>query len=96
MEIISESHNLESKEMLPQVLLRIFSICKTDPNFPLKDQLKSIEGEVSSLQTKLQRQISLHEKSIGIRKDLQKRIDVLEQKNYDTKSRLLDELGSGI
>lgn len=96
MEIISESNNLESKEMLPQVLLRIFSICKNDPNFPLKDQLKTIEMEVGSLQDKLRRQMSLHEKSIDIRKDLQKRIDTLDQRNYEMKSRLLDELGSDV
>ncbi|MCF8019887.1 MAG: hypothetical protein K9L62_10850 [Vallitaleaceae bacterium] len=94
MEIISESHKVESKEMLPQVLLRIFSICKNDPNFPLKDQLKEIEGEVHSLQKTLQRQISLYEKSSNLRKDLQKRVDVIDQNNYDMKSRLLDEMGS--
>jgi len=96
MEIISESHNLESKELLPQVLLRIFSICKTDPNFPLKDRLHEIEGEVHSMQQKLQRQISLHDKSVSLREDLQKRVEVLKHKNYDTKSRLLEELGSEI
>jgi len=96
MEIISESHNLETKEMLPQVLLRIFSVCKSDPNFPLKNQLKEIEGEVRSLQEKLKRQTSLLEKSTILREDLKKRIDLLEQNNYEKKSRLLDELGSGI
>ena len=96
MEIISESHNLESKELLPQVLLRIFSVCKTDPNFPLKDKLKEIEGEVHTLQTKLQRQISVHEKSSNLRQDLQKRVEAVDQKNYDMKSRLLEELGSEI
>lgn len=96
MEILSESHNLESKELLPQVLLRIFSVCKTDPHFPLKDKLKEIEGEVYTMQQKLQRQISIHEKSSGIRENLQKRVDALEQKNYETKSRLLEELGSEI
>lgn len=94
MEIISESHNLESKELLPQVLLRIFSVCKTDPNFPLKDRLHEIEGEVRTLQHKLQRQISLHDKSAALREDLQKRVEVLKHKNYDMKSRLLEELGS--
>ncbi len=94
MEIISESHNLESKELLPQVLLRIFSVCKTDPNFPLKDKLKEIDGEVRTLQQKFQRQISIHEKSSGIREVLQKRLDAVNQKNYDTRSRLLEELGS--
>jgi len=96
MEIISESHNLESKELLPQILLRIFSVCKTDPNFPLKDRIKEVEGEVGALKYKLKTQIKLLEKSSSIRMDLQKRVEVLEQKNFDMKSRLLEELGSEI
>jgi len=96
MEIISESHNLESKELLPQVLLRIFSVCKTDPNFPLKDRIKEIEREVSTLQDKLRRQTSLLDKSSSIQEDLQKRVNALDHKNFDVKSRLLEELGSEI
>jgi len=96
MEIISESQALEHKELLPQVLLRIFSVCKTDPNFPLKDNIKEIEGEVKVLQNKLRRQTSLLDKSSDIKMDLQKRISLLEQKNFNTKSKLLEELGSEI
>ena len=96
MEIISESHILEYKEVLPQVLLRIFSICKTDPNFPLKDNIKEIESEVNVLQHKLRRQSSILDKSSDIKTNLQKRIDLLEQKNFDMMSNLLEELGSEI
>lgn len=96
MEIISESRNLEYKELLPQVLLRIFSVCKTDPNFPLKDNIREIEGKVNVLQHKLRRQTSLLDKSTDIQTNLQKRINILEQKNFDMKSKLLEELGSEI
>ncbi len=96
MEIISESHNIESKELLPQILLRIFSVCKTDPNFPLKDRIKEIEGEVSTLRAKLKRQTSLLNKSASIKEDLQLRVNSLDHKNFDMRSRLLEELGSEI
>lgn len=96
MEIISESNNLESKELLSQILLRIFSICKTDPNFPLKDRIKEIEGEISVLKSKLKTQQILQDKSSVIQTDLQKRITLLDQKNFDMKSKLLEELGSDI
>lgn len=94
MEILSESNNLESKELLPQILLRIFSVCKTDPNFPLKDRIKEIEGEVYSLQLKLKRQTTILEKSSELQINLQKRIEFLDRKNFDMKSKLLEELGS--
>lgn len=96
MEIISESYNLETKELLPQILLRIFSVCKTDSNFPLKDRIKEIEGEVSALRAKLKRQTSLLNKSASIQEDLQLRVNSLDQKNFDMRSRLLEELGSEI
>jgi hypothetical protein len=96
MEIISESYNIEYKELLPQVLLRIFSVCKIDPNFPLKENIKEIEREISILQDKLRRQTSILDKSTNIQTTLQKRISTLEQKNFDMKSKLLEELGSEI
>jgi len=94
MEIITESHNLESKELLPQILLRIFSVCKTDPNFPLKDRIKEIEGEVFTLKNKVRSQQDLQQKSSLIESDLKKRVSLLDQKNFDLKSKLLEELGS--
>lgn len=96
MEIISESQNLESKEMLPQILLRIFTICKTDPNFPLKNQIHDIEGKVKVLQAKLKRQAAILEKSKLLRENLQHKVSTLDQKNVEIKSALLEELGSEI
>ncbi len=96
MEIISELHNLESKELLPQILLRIFTICKTDPHFPLKDQIQDIEGEVATLQRRLNRQSSLLEKTSVLEEKLKVRVDTLEQNNFELKSKLLEELGSEI
>ncbi len=96
MKIVSESNNLESKELLSQVLLRIFSVCKTDPGFPLKEKLIEIEGEIDSLKTKLIKQDSLLTQSSNIRQDLDIRIKGIEEKNFDIKSRLLEELGSEV
>lgn len=96
MKIISESHNLESKEMFPQVLLRIYSICKNDSNFPLKSKLNSIEGEAEELQKQIDRKNKLLEKSGSIYREMKQRLDNLDEKNYEMKSRLLEELGSDI
>jgi len=48
MEVINESKEIELKEQLPQILMRIFYVCKSDPNFPLKDKIKQVErGKLS-------------------------------------------------
>jgi hypothetical protein len=96
MEVISESLDVEQRDLLPQILMRIFSVCRSDPNFPLKDQIGSIEGEVDALELKIKKQKELIEKTAGIREDLSKRLQLLRQANFETKSRLLEELGSGI
>lgn len=96
MEIISETANLESKELLPQILMRIFSVCKTDPNFPLKSQMISIESEIDELKGKIRKQQKLLDQTISLRDDLSGRLQTMRQENYETKSRLLEELGSDL
>jgi len=94
MKIISESITSEIKELLPQVIQRIFSICKTDPNFPLKHKIKNVDGEVSSLKQKVMRQMEVAKRSRKTREDLEERITDLEDRNQDMKNNLLDYLGS--
>ena len=96
MKVISESSQVENKELLPQILMRIFAVCKSDPNFPLKQNIKSVEGEVVALQKKIERQKHLINETVGLRDDLSNRLQLLRQENYELKSRLLEELGSDI
>ena len=94
MKIISESIASENKELLPQVIQRIFSVCKADPNFPLKHKIKSIDVEVSSLKEKVMRQLEVARRSRKSREDLMERISDLEYRNEEVKQKLLDFLGS--
>jgi len=94
MEVLSESLKLEDKDLLPQILMRIFSVCKADPTFPLKKQIDLIEGEVDALNEKIEHQKKLVLQTVGVRDDLSKRLQTLRQENYEVKSRLLEELGS--
>ena len=96
MEVISESKTFENKELLPQILMRIFTVCKTDPNFPLKHKMSNVEGEVDALNQRLEKQKQLLENTIGIRNDLSNKLQLLRQENFEMKSRLLEELGSEI
>ena len=96
MEVISESLENENKDLLPQILMRIFSVCKADPSFPLKHKINSVEGEVVSLEERIISQKELIKKTTGIRDDLSRRLQQTRQDNFETKSRLLEDLGSNI
>jgi len=80
--------------MLPQVIQRIFSVCKTDPNFPLKHKIESIDGEVSSLKRKTMEKMKVAKRAKDTRMNLMERIEDLEDRNEELKNRLLDFLGS--
>lgn len=94
MKIISESITSENKELLPQVIQRIFSVCKTDPNFPLKNKINTIDGKVSSLKKKTMSQMEVARRSRKAREDLIERITDLEERNQEIKDNILDFLGS--
>jgi hypothetical protein len=82
------------KEMLPQIVNRIFSICKADENFPIKKELKTIDDLIKSLEIKAERQDSIVIQSLEIKKNLEARLSDVEEKNFELQSRLLETLGS--
>ena len=96
MEVINESLKIENKEMLPQILLRIFSVCKADPNFQLKEKMDYIDNEVDEIELKISKQNKLVQETIDLRDNLSERLQLLRQDNFELKSRLLEELGSEI
>lgn len=83
-----------NKEMLPQVINRIFSICKTDKNFPLRDQMGSVDSKIAILKEKIRRQNDLFKQSQKLTYDLNERLNILEDRNANLKERLIESLGS--
>jgi len=95
MEIINESEfNIEKSELLPQILNRIYTICKKDPSFQLKEELQISEETATKLQSKINNKKTLLEKSQNILQDLQKRNEKLKSNNNELKTVLLSALGS--
>jgi len=88
------SNKLKKHNPIPEILNRIFSICKTDPNFPLKDKLISVEGSLDSVRSKINNQNKLFEKSKEMKDDIQRKINILESENNILQEELLESLGS--
>jgi hypothetical protein len=83
-----------NKEMLPQVINRIFSICKTDKNFPLREEMGSLDSKIAILKEKIRRQNDLFKQSQQLTYDLNERLNILEDRNANLKERLIESLGS--
>lgn len=84
----------KSKELLPQIVDRIFSICRNDPTFHLKNEMEIVENKMTSLRQKISRQTKLLEQSTELSKDLMQRIQILEDQNERKQIELLESLGS--
>lgn len=96
MEIVTNESKKNYKELLPQVVDRIFLTCKNDPSFHLKDEIEIIENKIQALLKKIEKQEYFFKESEKIKADLQQRIEVLENENNTKQTELLEELGSEI
>lgn len=94
MEVISKSFELRNKEQLPQILMRIFNICKTNPSYPLKGNISSIENEIEEVDQKLKKKDKVLQETTNLRNELSGRLQELRTQNFELKSKLLEDLGS--
>ena len=86
----------KTKELLPQIVDRIFAICRNDPNFKLKDEMEIVENRMASLSQKIDKQEGLLSQSNKLSKDLMQRIESLGSENERKQMELLESLGSDI
>lgn len=94
MEIEKLEKKQTSKEMLPQVLERIFAICKTDPAFPLKDKLESVEYVIENLNKKIKKKNNLYKQGEKLKKNLETKFELINNSNLELREIILETLGS--
>ncbi len=83
-----------NNEMLPQIIERIFSVCKADPNFPMREKIEAVEDTLGRLDSKIKRQEELFLKGLEMKKKVSREIGILSSSNIETKERLIESLGS--
>lgn len=81
------------QELLPQIIERIFAICKNDSHFELKDELKEIENKIKNINKKINKQDELMSQSNNLKKDMLERITILDDQNEKKQMKLLDSIG---
>jgi len=82
------------RESLPEIMNRIFTVCKTDPHFKLKTEMKQVESNISSIRRKTSKQSHLLEQSAQLKNDVKRRIALIVEENESRQSELLESLGS--
>lgn len=85
-----------TKELLPQIVERIFAICKTDSNFPLKSKMTNIDDEIKIIKNKIRKQEKLLNDSKNLSSNIISRLTNLKNSNQELRSKLLESLGSDI
>ena len=86
----------DHKELLPQIVDRIFAVCRKDPNFHLKDEMEIVENRMESLRHKIEKQDSLLRQSTELMRDLSQRVSILDDQNEKKQIELLESLGSDL
>ena len=82
------------RESLPEIMNRIFAVCKTDPHFKLKTELKGVEDNIRSIKRKSRKQSALLEQSSKLTQDVKRRIALIKDENESKQTELLESLGS--
>jgi len=91
-QVLTES--ARKKEALPQVINRIFSVCKADPHFKLKTEVESVEDQLKVLKEKIAKQEALLIKSEELTNKVKRRISLIQSENQKKQVELLENLGS--
>jgi hypothetical protein len=90
MEIFIREKIKNTQELIPQIIDRIFAICKNDSNFELNNDFKNIDEKINLLKNKINKQDKLLNKSINFKKDILKRIAILDNQNEKKQIELLE------
>ena len=96
MKVILENLPIIKKENWKNIFDRLFAVCKMDPNFRANDKIQEIDIEISELEKKLRKNKEIIKRADEYRKDLERKVKLLDEQNYEAKSLVLEKLGSEI
>ncbi len=91
-EILEQKKN--KAEKIPQIVNRIFAICRNDSNFPLKNEMENVDDRIIDVENKIKKQDNLLKQSSELKNDLVQRIEVIDDNNNRLQMQLLESLGS--
>lgn len=93
-EQLSESLKVKKSNFISDIVMRIFSICKEDPSFPLKKKIEDVDSKIFDLKERIEKQDGLLGQASQLKESSNRRIINLDKSNMDIQIELLDKLGS--
>lgn len=82
-----------NSEALPDIIDRIFNVCKEDKTFKSKPKLEAAEEVSKKLHSKIDKQKMLIKRADEMKVDINKRIETLDETIEKMRSELLGMLG---
>jgi hypothetical protein len=92
----AEITRIKKHELIPTIIDHVFTICKEDKNFKIKEDISFVESKLSLVNSKLEKQVKLSEQSDNIKKELLEKIRVIDDESFKLKYKILEFLGSEI
>lgn len=83
-------------EDIPQIIHRIFSICKQDHSFPYKKESEQLDKEVENLKKKIKTKEDVIKKALTFEAQMKKRFVDIQEKNLSLREKILEALGSSL
>jgi hypothetical protein len=81
-------------EDIPQIIHRIFSICKQDHSFPYKKEMKALEDEAIPIKKNIKVKEELIKKALQFESQMKKRLSEARDQNLIKREKVLESLGS--
>jgi len=92
--LVSIEHNQKQEDIMSSALNHIFLICKEDKEFQNKVNVNDLDLAIEELKLKISKQDDLAKKSLATKEKITSGISSLDENNNETRSQLLESLGS--
>jgi hypothetical protein len=90
----TESINIKKPNFISDIVMRIYTICKEDPSFPLKTKIENVDSRILDLKERIKKQDSLLVQASQLKEKTNEKIINIEKNNFGIQIDLLDKLGS--
>lgn len=84
------------KDSIPEVIRKIYLVCKNDDNLKSKDKIQQIEKEIIDIDKKIRRTRMIAEQAGNLKKTLITKISNIDNQNTEKRDKLLEDLGIDI
>ena len=81
-------------EDIPQIIHRIFSICKQDHSFPHKKEMAGLDDESDAIRKKIKFKEEVIKKALKFESQMIKRLSEAQDQNLTKREKILESLGS--